>query len=245
MGMRLRVFAVCGGLGICVAGAPGAAGDTGKPGFTTARLFIEFNATDRDVGVQVALTGDAWKDLEIHLPGGSEILDVDTDGSLERQGVSEFFFESAEPSLDDVPLDEFLARFPEGRYGFEGETREGRRILGTALLSHAIPEGPEIVAPDVSGSEPPVVNPRGAVIAWRPVTASLDGAAIEIVAYQVTVEQEEPAREFRIDVPASVTRVTVPPEFFAQRGTAHGFEVLAIAANGNQTISAGEFVTPP
>jgi hypothetical protein len=37
--------------------------------------------------------------------------------------------------------------------------------------------------------------------------------------------------------------VTVPPEFVASlpRGT-HGFEVLAIEAGGNQTITAGSFV---
>lgn len=46
-----------------------------------------------------------------------------------------------------------------------------------------------------------------------------------------------------IDLPASRTSVTVPPEFFIQRDTLHKFEVLAIEAGGNQTIKEGEFVT--
>ena len=36
----------------------------------------------------------------------------------------------------------------------------------------------------------------------------------------------------------------VPPEFL-EPGTAYTFEVLAIEAGGNQTITAGSFVTPP
>ena len=68
---------------------------------------------------------------------------------------------------------------------------------------------------------------------------------IEIVGYQVIVEQEEPLRVFSIDLPASVTSVMVPPEFFHQKNTLHKFEVLAIEASKNQTITSGEFITLP
>jgi hypothetical protein len=37
----------------------------------------------------------------------------------------------------------------------------------------------------------------------------------------------------------------VPPEFFHQQGTLHKFEVLAIEASMNQTITSGEFITLP
>jgi hypothetical protein len=46
-------------------------------------------------------------------------------------------------------------------------------------------------------------------------------------------------------VPASVTSVTVPEQYYQSLapGT-HDFEVLAIDENGNQTITEGTFVKP-
>ena len=48
---------------------------------------------------------------------------------------------------------------------------------------------------------------------------------------------------FQVTVPASVTRVTVPQEYYQSlpSGT-HAFEVLAIDESGNQTITEGFFV---
>ena len=81
---------------------------------------------------------------------------------------------------------------------------------------------------------------------WEPVRETITGSEdIEIVGYQVIVEQEEPLRVFSIDLPASVTSVMVPPEFFHQQDTLHKFEVLAIEASKNQTITSGEFITLP
>ncbi len=45
-----------------------------------------------------------------------------------------------------------------------------------------------------------------------------------------------------VDVPASVTSVTVPPEFL-EPDTEYDFEVLAIEESGNQTISESSFTT--
>lgn len=45
---------------------------------------------------------------------------------------------------------------------------------------------------------------------WDPV---VELAGIEIARYQVIVELPEPLRVFSVDLPASVTAVTVPPEF--------------------------------
>jgi len=63
-----------------------------------------------------------WDLLDIMAPDGTTIVDVMGEGSVGLQGITEFFFESAEPSFDDLPLDEFLARFPEGEYKFLGMT---------------------------------------------------------------------------------------------------------------------------
>lgn len=45
-----------------------------------------------------------------------------------------------------------------------------------------------------------------------------------------------------MNVPAATTRVKVPPEFL-EAGTDYIFEVLAIEAGGNQTITEGSFRT--
>jgi hypothetical protein len=52
----------------------------------------------------------------------------------------------------------------------------------------------------------------------------------------------QPLRVFSVDLPATITKVTVPPEFI-QANAEYIFEVLAIEASKNQTISEGSFTT--
>jgi hypothetical protein len=214
--------------------------------FARVKIFIEFNATDEDVGIQVLLDGEPWKQVTIFSPDGRRILDIRSRRSLKEQGLSELFFESSEPSLDELSLEEFLARFPEGTYEFEGKTVDGVELEGEAILTHVIPAGPVIVQPVSLTDDPPVVDPNNLVIEWEPVTESITNAnSLEIVGYQVIVEQEEPLRVLSIDLPASATSVKIPREFFVQKNTLHKFEVLAIEAGGNQTITESSFVTAP
>jgi hypothetical protein len=79
-------------------------------------------------------------------------------------------------------------------------------------------------------------------IHWTQVTSPPPGfpnEAIQIAGYQIIVDS------FQVTLPASSTEVTLPREFVQslQPGT-HGFEVLAIEAGGNQTITASSFMTP-
>jgi hypothetical protein len=238
------------GVAAAHAGPAGKAGNTGKSEdattFSEAKILIEFNSTDEDVGIQVLLDGEPWKDVRASDPNGRRLLDITTRASLMTQGLPELFFESSEPSLADVPLEEFLARFPAGTYAFEGRTVDGLPVTGEAILSHVIPAGPTIVSPASSNEDPPVVDPNDFVIEWEPVTETVDGSEdLTIAGYQVIVEQEEPLRVFSVDLPAAATRVRVPAEFFEQRDTEHVFEVLAIEAGGNQTITEAAFVTAP
>lgn len=214
--------------------------------YDRAEIFIEFNDTDQDVGIQVLLDGEPWKKVRAFDPDGHKILDIRTKRSLQDQGLSELFFESSEPSLDEVTLEEFLERFQEGIYEFEGRTIENDDIEAEATLTHVIPAGPEVLTPVAMGDELPVVDPDHVVIAWNPVMTTIFGSPeIEVIRYQVIVTQEEPKRVFSIDVPATTTAVTVPSEFFAQPDTVHNFEILAVEVSGNQTISGGEFLTQP
>ncbi len=214
--------------------------------FSRAKIIVEFNSTAEDIGVQVLLDGDPWRKVAIFNPANRRILDIESRRSLRQQGLTELFFESSEPSLDELPLEEFLARFPAGTYEFEGVTIEGDEVEGSAVLTHVIPAGPEILSPVSPDDDPPAVDPDDATIEWEPVATTIAGSEdLEIASYQVIVEQVDPLRIFSIDLPASATSVKVPAGFLVQRGTLHKFEVLAVEAGGNQTITEGEFVTLP
>jgi hypothetical protein len=219
--------------------------------FSKAKIIIEFNSTGNDVGVQVLLDGEPWKRVKIKSPNGNQLLDIISSGSLRKQGLTELFFESSEPSLDEVPLAVFLARFPEGRYEFEGITVDGVELKGKATLTHVIPAGPVIVSP----LEGAVVDPSNLVISWERVTEKIAGSGkLKIVSYQVIVERTDndqlgaALRTFDIRLPATsdpIQSVTVPAEFL-EPGTQYKFEVLAIEAGGNQTITeGGPFETTP
>jgi hypothetical protein len=74
--------------------------------------------------------------------------------------------------------------------------------------------------------------------------SSLTGLPVKIVGYQVIVERADndrlgtAIRIFDVKLP-NVTEVTVPPEFL-ESGKEYKFEVLAIEAGGNQSITEGE-----
>jgi hypothetical protein len=198
-----------------------------------AKIILEFNATDDDLGIQAFLGGPSWEVVEIVGPDGRKVFHVDR-GSLKELGMNELSFESEEPSLEDLPLEQFLALFPEGEYEFLGKTVEGDDLEGTATLTHDIPDAPVVVSPQ-EGS----VNPDNTVIKWNPVVTP---PGIEIVGYQVAVEREDPFRALTADVAPTSTSFTVPADFL-EPGTEYKFEVLAIEASGNQTITVGFFET--
>ena len=108
-----------------------------------ATLIVEVNATDGDAGLQVFLDGEPWKSMRMFAPSGRRVVDVSTKGRLKRYGLTELFSESSEPPFDRFPLARFKRLFPEGRYRFAGRTIEGRRLIGSARLSHDIPAGAE------------------------------------------------------------------------------------------------------
>jgi hypothetical protein len=210
--------------------------------YSETRIIIEVNSTDGDAGIQIFLDGEGWAELEVTDPDGEEILEIEAEGSVGLQGITELFFESAEPSFDEQTLEELFALFPEGKYRFKGETVDGMPLRGKAMLTHAIPDGPVIVSPE----EGEIVDPDDVVIFWDPVVDPFPGTwlPVEITGYQVIVEREEPSKlVFSVDLQASASQVTVPWEFLEPE-TTYKFEVLAIEAGGNQTISESEFETP-
>ena len=208
----------------------------------TVRFFIELNETDVDVGVQCELGGEPYRSLKAFRPGGQRILNMRPQHALLRQGMSDFFFESAEPELDEVSIDEFLERFPEGEYEFETITLEGEEQDGEAGFTHDMPAGPVILSP-LDGS---VVSEHAVVVAWEPVTMTSalfpPQRPVNIVGYEVIVTREDPLRDISIDVGPDVHSVPIPAEFLDQ-GTEYEVEVLAIEETDNQTISIVFFET--
>lgn len=210
--------------------------------FGQTRIIIEVNATAGDAGIQIFVDADGWRKLEVFDPKGQKIFDVLGSGSVGRQGVTELFFESAEPSFAEQSLDELFTRFPAGNYTFKGTTVDGQSLNGKAPLKHNIPAGPQID----SRLEGAVLDPTlPIVIDWQPVSNPFPGSAsVNIVGYQVIVEQvnPQPLRVFSVNLPPTVTKVTVSPEFLQPKAE-YIVEVLAIEASGNQTISEAAFNT--
>jgi Fibronectin type III domain len=223
----------------CASGDVNPAGQTspeeaaGQTPLEEAMILIELNDTDGDVGIQALLGGASWEEIEIVSPDGRRVFHADR-GSLEELGIDEVSFESEEPSLDEMSLDQFLALFPEGEYEFLGTTVEGENLAGTATLTHDIPDAPVVVSPE----EGPV-DPDNTVISWNPVESP---PGIEITGYEVTVERVDPLRILSADLPPTSTSFTVPADFL-EPGTEYKFEVLAIEASGNQTITLRSFET--
>ena len=211
--------------------------------FSRTSIIIEVNATAGDGGIQISLDAEGWNSLEVIDPNRREVLEVEGTGGVGKTGITELFFESAEPSFEDLPLDQLLERFPSGNYRFFGTTVHGKQLTGRAMLSHSIPAAANVVSP-VQGS---AVDPGSPVIVdWDPVTGPYPGTNLPVTigGYQVIVERvsPQPLLVFSVFLPAHVTRVTVPAEFL-QENAEYKFEVLAIEASGNQTITESDFTT--
>ena len=95
-----------------------------------------------------------------------------TEGFQERVEPPIIDLESAlgcEPSEDAISLTELFTAWPAGTYEFEGESGEVE-FEGTAKLTHRIPAGPRITAPedgDVVPHDAPLLVP------WKKVTGPM------------------------------------------------------------------------
>jgi hypothetical protein len=242
--VRKFVAAASAALAIAVATAAGwdafASANTGSAGiegapalgkpirFEQHDLYIEFNATAGDAGLQLGADAESWKRFTLYDPEGKVLIHIDSRGRLHTPfALSELFMEASEPSFTQVPFAKFKRRFPEGTYQFRGVTGNGRRLVGSDRLSHLIPAAPAVTSP----TEGTLVDPNGFTVSWEPVTRP---AGVQIATYQVIVIQGD--RELSMYVPPDITSVTIPGEFL-EPGMKTGGEVLARDVSGNQTIT--------
>jgi hypothetical protein len=234
--------------------------------FSEARLFFELNNTDGDLGIHGKIDGDAWKALTIEDPNGRNMAAVQTRGRLTRQGLTEIFFESAEPSFDELDPADFFARFPEGTYEVEGVTLDGEELEGEMEVTHVMPAPPETSvngeseAEQCDAAEPGYDAPQVTApitIAWDEITMShpdADGGGagvqppvpVTIVNYEVvvstTVEIDGEEFDASLDaiLPPGVTEFALP-DSFAEMGDTFKYEVLAREESDNQTATESCF----
>ena len=231
-----------------------------------AEIFFEENATDKDLGIQFFLDGEAWKWIKIFGPHWNKLLDVKVRGSARVIGLTELFSESAEPSYvgedRDMTRAELLALFPAGTSRFFGRTVEGNWLSGETELTQDIPCAPKIKVFAQAGTITvrwrkvvDVVDPE-----WDPEDEDEDADQectdapedFEIAGYEAVFEMEveDDSGEERVFVntgtlSADKTSFTASPEFveMAAEFRAAGkllelkVEVLAIEASGNKAIT--------
>jgi hypothetical protein len=211
-----------------------------------AKLIIEYNATDRDIGVHGAFDSDGWAKLCVFDPKGRLVLKVAPKSQLKDLTMGGIFFESREPPIPRFTFRDLKRMFPEGRYRVKGVTFQGRKLVGSAKFTHDVPRRPRVTAP----RDGVTVDRANVVVRWRDVTRTIDGKPVDITGYQVIVTKEQPearhsfARPLVYDVHVSANRnsLRVPAEFF-RPGSEYELEVLALEQSGNQTISVSFFET--
>jgi hypothetical protein len=226
-----------------------------------AEVFFELNDTDGDLGIHALIDGEPWWKLEIEDSEGHKILMIRNQGRLRAQGLTELFFESAEPTFDELFPEEFFDRFPEGEYTIEGTTLEGDVLVGEAEVTHVMPAPPvptvnllpmAVQCDDEEPGYDATVTSAPVTIAWAEVTMShpdpLGGGAgvqppvaVVINNYQVVVEEEELGLEMSVILPPGVTSMTIPEEF-TDLGDVFKYEVLAREESYNQTAVESCFV---
>ena len=219
----------------------------------TAKLIIEYNATDDDFGVHGAFDDQGWKTLCVFDPTGRPVLEVGPQGQLRDLTMAGIFFESREPPASEFSFADLKAAFPEGQYSVRADSFDGTILVGSATFTHDVPARPTITSPAIA-AEPRDTrkNPvplADLPIAWDKVTKTVDGGPVNITGYEVIVTKEvadDPhgfsRPTYDVHVPANVNRLRVPVEFL-EAGTVYELEVLALEVSGNQTISVGFFKT--
>jgi hypothetical protein len=232
--------------------APASSADDGEIPFDEANIFFELNDTDGDLGIHSLIDGEPWKRLEIEDPNEREMLNVRVKGRLKRQGLTEFFFESAEPTFDELKPKKFFRRFPEGLYEVEGLTLDGEKLENEVEVTHLMPSPPlnndlrvsgVLASSDCEAKVPTAGKPI--VISWDDIEMShpdlgRTNEPIEVEQYQVVVEDEESGATLSVELPPDVTSYQVSDDFI-RLNTVFKYEVLVREASGNQTATESCF----
>ncbi|MCE9594420.1 MAG: hypothetical protein K8S98_09510 [Planctomycetes bacterium] len=194
--------------------------------FKEERLRIEYNATLDEVALMVEadVEGADLAALEVRDPSGTPVMRLQG-GHGATLALSSFAVESRE-----MTFDEFRGEHPPGTYLMRGRATDGSSVLGTAVLSHALPVAASVEFPLEGAVGVPT---EGLVIRW-----SAEGSAVGI---DVLLEQGE-TDGLKIRLPAGAKSFEVPSHFLAPNTDTH-VEIGTIGADGNRTIVERAFTT--
>lgn len=251
--------------GVALAAATSPAMAAKPQPFKLTNVHFETNASACDMGIQISFDTDGVTEGEVEDPNervvysfravdGIEGTHDITEGFQERVEPPIVDLQSAlgcEPSDDAIPLNELLAAWPAGRYEFDGQS-SAVEFEGFARLTHKVPAGPEITAPQDGAIVP---HDAPLLIRWNKVTRPILPrlGPIEIVGYHVlVVDITSPVlppgktkTSFDADVSENETTFPVPKQYL-EPGRIYELEILATEKGGNQTITeGGVFCTRP
>jgi len=257
---------VLAGAGLAAAQTPVSAAET-EP-FKITNIHFETNASACDMGIQMSFDTDGVSELTVKDPNGQIVSEAGSvGGPAVTHEITEGFQERVEPQIRDliralgcerdpeepaVFLTDLLSAWPEGKYTFRG-SGEDAEWRGFAPLTHKIPAGPEILAPEDGDVVPADEN---LIIRWKKVTDAIlpELGPVSIVGYHVVIADATNAEpfppgkfpaQFDVDLPSWETSLVVPRQFL-RTNKVYEFEVLATEAGGNQTITEGGiFCTKP
>jgi hypothetical protein len=219
----------------------------------TAKLIIEYNSTDQDIGVHGAFDDHGWKTLCVFDPTGRLVLKVTPQSQLRDLTMAGIFFESREPPASEFSFADLEATFPEGEYTVLAESFDGKILVGSATFTHDVPAPPTVDAPvlaaDPRDTKKDPVPLEDLTVTWQDVTETVAGGPVDITGYEVIVTKEvddDPngfsRPTYDVHVPQTLNSLRVPAEFL-EADAVYEVEVLALEASGNQTITVGFFKT--
>ena len=234
--------------------------------FKQTNIHFETNATACDMGIQMSFDTDGLTEGEVESPHDQVVFSFRAvDGMETTDDLTEMFQERVEPPISDllaeldcdepegdpISLAELFGAWPAGLYEFEGESG-GIEFETSARLTHRIPDGPEITAPEDGAIVP---HDAHLTIRWKKATGPLlpSLGPVEIVGYHVVVADVTEAAlapgrtKTVLDADLSRSEATfLVPKQFLEPNRIYEFEVLATEKYGNQTITeGGVFCTLP
>ena len=233
--------------------------------FKQTNIHFETNASACDMGIQISFDTDGITRGEVENPFEQVVFSMRTVDGLEgTHDITEVFQErveppitdlelalGCEPSADAISLTELLSNWPAGLYEFDGESG-GTEFESRARLTHKVPAGPDITAPEDGAV---VAHDANLLIRWNKVTAPIMPflGPVEVVGYHVVVVDitnpvlapGKTKTALNADLSKTETSMLVPKQYL-EPNRVYEFEVLATEKGGNQTITeGGVFCTVP
>lgn len=233
--------------------------------FKLTNVHFETNASACDMGIQISFDTDGITEGSVEDPNERVVYSFEAvDGSEGTHDQTEGFQERVEPPITDledalgcepaedaISLAELFTAWPAGTYEFEGRSG-ATEFEGAAKLTHRIPAGPEITAPQDGDVVP---HDTALLVRWKKVTHPIlpSLGPVEIVGYHVVVvdvtQPELPAGKLKTALDADLAKnetTFLVPKQYLEPNRIYEFEVLATEKGGNQTITeGGVFCTRP